>query len=164
MPKKGFLIYQLSTGPRLVVILLNARAQVNHTILRSLSQHSLFPHIYFYYCSSQINGGKHLIISQPFNLISFVDFWLNMRSKDKISYFYDGMFFKTLTLRNLCRIDWVDERISAGDVGSVYFGPNHPMKPHRLCMTHHLVLSYDLHNKMEIYECANFNFLLLFFF
>lgn len=25
------------------------------------------------------------------------------------------------------------------------------MKPHRLCMTHHLVLSYELHNKMEIY-------------
>ncbi|KAI8030485.1 Histone deacetylase 9 [Camellia lanceoleosa] len=38
------------------------------------------------------------------------------------------------------------------DVGSVYFGPNHPMKPHRLCMTHHLVLSYDLHKKMEIYR------------
>ncbi|KAH9660078.1 Histone deacetylase [Citrus sinensis] len=26
------------------------------------------------------------------------------------------------------------------------------MKPHRLCMTHHLVLSYDLHKKMEIYR------------
>ncbi|KAG6632163.1 hypothetical protein CIPAW_13G139600 [Carya illinoinensis] len=51
-----------------------------------------------------------------------------MRSKDRISYFYDG------------------------DVGSVYFGPNHPMKPHRLCMTHHLVLSYKLHQKMEIYR------------
>ncbi|KAG5566569.1 hypothetical protein RHGRI_002203 [Rhododendron griersonianum] len=51
-----------------------------------------------------------------------------MRSKEKISYFYDG------------------------DVGSVYFGPNHPMKPHRLCMTHHLVLSYELHKKMEIYR------------
>ncbi|XP_022887808.1 histone deacetylase 9 isoform X3 [Olea europaea var. sylvestris] len=50
-----------------------------------------------------------------------------MRSKDKIAYFYDG------------------------DVGNVYFGPSHPMKPHRLCMTHHLVLSYELHNKMEIY-------------
>jgi hypothetical protein len=25
------------------------------------------------------------------------------------------------------------------------------MKPHRLCMTHHLVLSYGLHKKMEIY-------------
>ncbi|KAL8234972.1 hypothetical protein R6Q59_021072, partial [Mikania micrantha] len=54
-------------------------------------------------------------------------FAYNMRSKDRISYFYDG------------------------DVGNVYFGPNHPMKPHRLCMTHHLVLSYDLHKKMEIY-------------
>lgn len=41
----------------------------------------------------------------------------------------------------------------AGDVGNVYFGPNHPMKPHRLCMTHHLVLAYGLHNKMEIYVC-----------
>ncbi|KAJ6967087.1 hypothetical protein NC652_004598 [Populus alba x Populus x berolinensis] len=51
-----------------------------------------------------------------------------MRSKDRIAYFYDG------------------------DVGSVYFGPNHPMKPHRLCMTHHLVLSYELHKKMEIYR------------
>nr|XP_028955722.1 histone deacetylase 9 [Malus domestica] len=26
------------------------------------------------------------------------------------------------------------------------------MKPHRLCMTHHLVLSYDLHKNMEIYR------------
>lgn len=51
-----------------------------------------------------------------------------MRSKDRISYFYDG------------------------DVGNVYFGQNHPMKPHRLCMTHHLVLAYDLHKKMEIYR------------
>ncbi|KAL6575769.1 Histone deacetylase 9 [Orobanche hederae] len=51
-----------------------------------------------------------------------------MTSKDKISYFYDG------------------------DVGNVYFGSNHPMKPHRLCMTHHLVLSYQLHNKMEVYR------------
>lgn len=39
----------------------------------------------------------------------------------------------------------------AGDVGSVYFGPNHPMKPHRLCMTHHLILAYGLHSKMEVY-------------
>ncbi|KAK7410453.1 hypothetical protein VNO78_01245 [Psophocarpus tetragonolobus] len=39
-----------------------------------------------------------------------------------------------------------------GDVGSVYFGAKHPMKPHWLCMTHHLVLSYDLHKKMEIYR------------
>lgn len=52
--------------------------------------------------------------------------------------------------------------IVAGDVGSVYFGPNHPMKPHRLCMTHHLVLAYDLHKKMEIYVSCLFNFFLSF--
>ncbi|KAJ3675084.1 hypothetical protein LUZ60_004126 [Juncus effusus] len=51
-----------------------------------------------------------------------------MKAKDRISYFYDG------------------------DVGNVYFGPNHPMKPHRLCMTHSLVLSYGLHSKMEIFR------------
>ncbi|KAK1299601.1 Histone deacetylase 9 [Acorus calamus] len=45
-----------------------------------------------------------------------------------------------------------EKRVCWGDVGNVYFGPNHPMKPHRLCMTHHLVLSYDLHKKMEIYR------------
>ena len=48
-------------------------------------------------------------------------------SKDRISYFYDA------------------------DVGTSYYGNNHPMKPHRLAMTHHLVLSYDLHKKMEVY-------------
>ena len=37
------------------------------------------------------------------------------------------------------------------DVGSVYYGPKHPMKPHRICMAHHLVLGYGLHNKMQIY-------------
>eukprot|EP00270_Netrium_digitus_P000510 TRINITY_DN10560_c0_g1_i1.p1 TRINITY_DN10560_c0_g1~~TRINITY_DN10560_c0_g1_i1.p1 ORF type:complete len:441 (+),score=102.48 TRINITY_DN10560_c0_g1_i1:178-1500(+) len=51
-----------------------------------------------------------------------------MSRKDKVSYFYDG------------------------DVGSVYYGPNHPMKPHRLCMTHSLVLAYGLHRKMEVFR------------
>ena len=49
-------------------------------------------------------------------------------SKDRICYFYDQ------------------------DVGTSYYGNNHPMKPHRLTMTHHLVLSYDLHRKMEVYR------------
>ena len=48
-------------------------------------------------------------------------------SKDRISYFYDS------------------------DVGTSYYGNNHPMKPHRLAMTHHLVLSYDLHKHLEVY-------------
>lgn len=33
----------------------------------------------------------------------------------------------------------------------MYYGANHPMKPHRLCMTHHLVLGYELHKSMEVY-------------
>ena len=49
-------------------------------------------------------------------------------SKDRNCYFYDQ------------------------DVGTSYYGNNHPMKPHRLAMTHHLVLSYDLHRKMEVYR------------
>jgi len=49
-------------------------------------------------------------------------------SKDRVSYYYDP------------------------EVGSVYFGPNHPMKPHRLCMTHHLVLAYKLHERLEVYR------------
>ena len=38
------------------------------------------------------------------------------------------------------------------DVGLYYFGPGHPMKPHRLRMTHQLILSYGLYRKMEVYK------------
>ena len=38
-----------------------------------------------------------------------------------------------------------------GDVGNYYYGPNHPMKPHRIRMTHNLLLNYGLYRKMEIY-------------
>ena len=33
----------------------------------------------------------------------------------------------------------------------MYYGANHPMKPHRLSMTHHLVMGYDLHEHMQIF-------------
>ncbi|EOD19100.1 hypothetical protein EMIHUDRAFT_419321 [Emiliania huxleyi CCMP1516] len=35
-------------------------------------------------------------------------------------------------------------------MGSYYYGPGHPMKPHRLAMTHNLILSYHLYRKMEV--------------
>eukprot|EP01026_Neomeris_dumetosa_P015139 TRINITY_DN15729_c0_g1_i5.p1 TRINITY_DN15729_c0_g1~~TRINITY_DN15729_c0_g1_i5.p1 ORF type:complete len:443 (-),score=47.68 TRINITY_DN15729_c0_g1_i5:568-1896(-) len=50
------------------------------------------------------------------------------KTKKKVAYYYDSEF-KTL-----------------------YFGPDHPMKPQRLEMTHHLVLSYGLHKYMDIYR------------
>ena len=40
----------------------------------------------------------------------------------------------------------------AETIGSFYYGPGHPMKPHRLQMTHNLILSYQLYKKMEVYR------------
>uniref|UniRef100_A0A8C5K240 Histone deacetylase 1 n=1 Tax=Jaculus jaculus TaxID=51337 RepID=A0A8C5K240_JACJA len=39
-----------------------------------------------------------------------------------------------------------------GDVGNYYYGQGHPMKPHRIHMTHNLLLNYGLYRKMEIYR------------
>lgn len=38
------------------------------------------------------------------------------------------------------------------DVGLYYYGPGHPMKPHRLRMTHQLILAYGLYRKLEVYR------------
>ena len=38
------------------------------------------------------------------------------------------------------------------DVSRFHYGPGHPMKPHRLALTHALVLHYGLHNKMQMYK------------
>lgn len=51
-----------------------------------------------------------------------------MARKQKVAYFYDSEF------------------------ATFYFGQNHPMKPHRLAMTHHLVLGYGLHKNMDVYR------------
>mmetsp|Transcript_5354 Transcript_5354/g.15737 ORF Transcript_5354/g.15737 Transcript_5354/m.15737 type:complete len:454 (-) Transcript_5354:95-1456(-) len=51
-----------------------------------------------------------------------------MAQKKKIAYFYDG------------------------DMGHYYYGPGHPMKPHRLKLAHHLILSYGLYRKLEVYR------------
>jgi hypothetical protein len=37
------------------------------------------------------------------------------------------------------------------DVGHHYYGPGHPMKPFRMKLAHHLILSYGLYRKMECY-------------
>ncbi|GAA5888048.1 hypothetical protein JCM16303_000192 [Sporobolomyces ruberrimus] len=36
-------------------------------------------------------------------------------------------------------------------VGEYHFGERHPMKPHRLTLTNHLVIGYGLHQKMDMY-------------
>jgi histone deacetylase 1/2 len=36
------------------------------------------------------------------------------------------------------------------DIGGFYYGPGHPMKPHRIRMAHNLILHYGLANMMEV--------------
>lgn len=38
------------------------------------------------------------------------------------------------------------------EVGNFHYGTGHPMKPHRLAVTHSLVLNYGLQSKMDIYK------------
>ncbi|EAW11415.1 histone deacetylase RPD3 [Aspergillus clavatus NRRL 1] len=60
-----------------------------------------------------------------------VDLDLSSASKDrgkKVAYFYDS------------------------DVGNYAYVSGHPMKPHRIRMTHSLVMNYGLYKKMEIYR------------
>ena len=60
-----------------------------------------------------------------------------MVAKDRVCYYYDE------------------------EVGRNYYGPNHPMKPHRLCMTHNLILAYDLHKHLQVFRpraCTNAEF------
>ncbi|RKO89597.1 hypothetical protein BDK51DRAFT_17899, partial [Blyttiomyces helicus] len=36
------------------------------------------------------------------------------------------------------------------DIGNYHYGPQHPMKPHRIRMTHNLIVNYGLYKKLEI--------------
>eukprot|EP00510_Aplanochytrium_minuta_P003114 CAMPEP_0184016396 /NCGR_PEP_ID=MMETSP0954-20121128/6906_1 /TAXON_ID=627963 /ORGANISM="Aplanochytrium sp, Strain PBS07" /LENGTH=453 /DNA_ID=CAMNT_0026297413 /DNA_START=113 /DNA_END=1474 /DNA_ORIENTATION=- len=49
-------------------------------------------------------------------------------SKRRVCYFYDA------------------------EVGNFHYGQSHPMKPHRVRMAHHLVVSYGLYKHMEIFR------------
>jgi histone deacetylase 1/2 len=52
------------------------------------------------------------------------------RSKKRVAYFYDT------------------------DIGNYAYEAGHPMKPHRIRLTHSLVMNYGLYKKMEIYVGA----------
>ncbi|MEW5297115.1 MAG: hypothetical protein WDW36_000343 [Sanguina aurantia] len=51
-----------------------------------------------------------------------------MSSKKKVSYFYDQ------------------------ELGNFYYGPGHPMKPHRMRMANSLILQYGLYKHMEVFK------------
>ena len=69
----------------------------------------------------------------------FPSFACPIMSKKHVSYFYDGVYA-------------VCERVKqAEEVGGYYYGQGHPMKPHRIRMTHNLLLNYGVYQLMEIY-------------
>jgi hypothetical protein len=37
------------------------------------------------------------------------------------------------------------------EVGSFYYGEDHPMKPFRIKMAHQLIIGYELYRKMNVY-------------
>ncbi|CAI2298020.1 unnamed protein product [Caenorhabditis sp. 36 PRJEB53466] len=55
-------------------------------------------------------------------------------SKTRVSYYYDG------------------------DFGNFYYGQGHPMKPHRVRMTHSLIVNYGLYRKLNVMRPARASF------
>ena len=51
-----------------------------------------------------------------------------MTSTRKVSYFYDA------------------------EIGNFHYGQGHPMKPHRVRMTHNLIVNSGLHRKMDVFR------------
>ncbi|KAJ3188232.1 Histone deacetylase 2 [Gaertneriomyces sp. JEL0708] len=45
------------------------------------------------------------------------------------------------------------------DIGSYHFGPRHPMKPHRIRLTHSLIANYGLLKKLEVHRPSTATFL-----
>ena len=73
---------------------------------------------------------------------------MTIHSRKKVAYYYDGQLNSTKTLFYIS--------IFIGDVGNYYYGQGHPMKPHRIRMTHNLLLNYGLYRKMEVYVSCLF--------
>uniref|UniRef100_A0A914S2G7 Histone deacetylase domain-containing protein n=1 Tax=Parascaris equorum TaxID=6256 RepID=A0A914S2G7_PAREQ len=42
--------------------------------------------------------------------------------------------------------------VNLANVGNYYYGQGHVMKPHRIRMTHHLLLNYGLYRNLEVYR------------
>jgi len=47
---------------------------------------------------------------------------------------------------------FLDKYVRFLQVGNFHYGPGHPMKPHRLSVTHSLVLNYGLHKSLQMFR------------
>ena len=64
-------------------------------------------------------------------------------SKRRVTYYYDSELA-------LCFILFITPNSLSDDVGLFSYGLGHPMKPHRMRMTHDLVSAYGMLDKMHI--------------
>ncbi|CAO3583450.1 unnamed protein product [Absidia cylindrospora] len=58
---------------------------------------------------------------------------MSLEQKKRVCYFYDA------------------------NVGNYHYGPGHPMRPHRIRMTHGLVMNYKLYKKLEVFRAKPAN-------
>lgn len=42
------------------------------------------------------------------------------------------------------------------EIGDYNYGPGHPMKPHRIRMTHSLLVNYGIHKDLQVYVIKPF--------
>ena len=68
-------------------------------------------------------------------------------SRPKVAYFYDP---DVSNLAEAYLINQLEILFKLFQVGNFHYGQLHPMKPHRLSVTHSLVLNYGLHKKMQV--------------
>ena len=85
------------------------------------------------YCFSGVNIWRQHTVLKPY-VLNFIDTHKSARPKLLVN-------FLTINCWLVC----------VGDIGNYYYGQGHPMKPHRIRMTHNLLLNYGLYRKMEIY-------------
>lgn len=57
----------------------------------------------------------------------------------------------TVNIAYTCTLSFLFANAPLGDVGNYYYGQGHPMKPHRIRMTHNLLLNYGLYKKMQVF-------------
>lgn len=75
---------------------------------------------------------------------------LASHNKTRVAYFHDegvGNYHYGVSV-----FSWIVLYTSVSNVLSTLKQERHPMKPHRLTLTNHLVLKYGLHQKMEIFQ------------
>jgi histone deacetylase 1/2 len=63
-------------------------------------------------------------------------------SKRKVAYYYDSKLLMPICLTT--------NHQPIADVGAYTYGLGHPMKPHRIRVTHDLVTAYGMLDKMHI--------------